>query len=79
MFEMPSAWFGLRGADSKTTTDRHGSHAKDIELVRRFREAALFEDLDWFLNSPAQAAEFTCECSTLLLRLTTWSAMAYLW
>ena len=34
------------GVDSKTKTDCHGSHAKDIELVRRFREAALFEDLD---------------------------------
>jgi phosphoribosylanthranilate isomerase len=34
------------GVDSKTKTDSHGSHAKDIELVRRFREAALFEDLD---------------------------------
>jgi len=34
------------GVDSKTKTDCRGSHAKDIELVRRFREAALFEDLD---------------------------------
>ena len=31
------------GVDSKTKTDRHGSHAKDIELVRRFRQAALFD------------------------------------
>jgi phosphoribosylanthranilate isomerase len=29
------------GVDSKTKTDRDGSHAKDIERVRRFREAAL--------------------------------------
>jgi phosphoribosylanthranilate isomerase len=34
------------GVDSKTKTDRHGSHAKDIELVRRFRQAAVFDDLD---------------------------------
>jgi phosphoribosylanthranilate isomerase len=29
------------GVDSKTKTDRDGSHAKDIERVRRFHEAAL--------------------------------------
>jgi phosphoribosylanthranilate isomerase len=29
------------GVDSKTRTDRDGSHAKDIDKVRRFREAAL--------------------------------------
>jgi len=29
------------GVDSKTKTDRDGSHAKDIDKVRRFREAAL--------------------------------------
>ena len=29
------------GVDSKTKTDRDGSHAKDVEKVRRFREAAL--------------------------------------
>jgi phosphoribosylanthranilate isomerase len=28
------------GVDSKTRTDRDGSHAKDIERVRRFHEAA---------------------------------------
>ena len=28
------------GVDSKTKTDRDGSHAKDIERVRRFHEAA---------------------------------------
>jgi len=26
--------------DSKTRTDREGSHAKDLERVRRFHEAA---------------------------------------
>lgn len=31
------------GVDSKTKTDCDGSHAKDIERVRRFREAALSE------------------------------------
>jgi phosphoribosylanthranilate isomerase len=31
------------GVDSKTRTDRDGSHAKDIERVRRFREAAISE------------------------------------
>jgi phosphoribosylanthranilate isomerase len=34
---------GPAGVDSKTRTDREGSHAKDIDLVRRFREAALSE------------------------------------
>ena len=29
------------GVDSKTKTDRDGSHAKDLARVRRFREAAL--------------------------------------
>ncbi len=29
------------GVDSKTKTDRDGSHAKDIDKVRRFRDAAL--------------------------------------
>ena len=29
------------GVDSKTRTDRDGSHAKDIDKVRRFREATL--------------------------------------
>lgn len=29
------------GVDSKTKTDREGSHAKDLDRVRRFREAAL--------------------------------------
>lgn len=29
------------GVDSKTRTDRAGSHAKDLDLVRRFRAAAL--------------------------------------
>jgi phosphoribosylanthranilate isomerase len=29
------------GVDSKTRTDRDGSHAKDVDKVRRFREAAL--------------------------------------
>jgi len=29
------------GVDSKTKTDRDGSHAKDLERVRRFREAAV--------------------------------------
>lgn len=29
------------GVDSKTMTDREGSHAKDVDKVRRFREAAL--------------------------------------
>jgi phosphoribosylanthranilate isomerase len=29
------------GVDSKTKTDQGGSHAKDLERVRRFREAAL--------------------------------------
>jgi phosphoribosylanthranilate isomerase len=29
------------GVDSKTRTDRDGSHAKDLDKVRRFREAAL--------------------------------------
>ena len=29
------------GVDSKTRTDREGSHAKDVDKVRRFREAAL--------------------------------------
>jgi phosphoribosylanthranilate isomerase len=28
------------GVDSKTKTDREGSHTKDLELVRRFHEAA---------------------------------------
>lgn len=28
------------GVDSKTRTDRDGSHAKDLERVRRFHEAA---------------------------------------
>jgi phosphoribosylanthranilate isomerase len=28
------------GVDSKTKTDREGSHAKDLDRVRRFREAA---------------------------------------
>jgi phosphoribosylanthranilate isomerase len=28
------------GVDSKTKTDRNGSHAKDLERVRRFHEAA---------------------------------------
>jgi len=28
------------GVDSKTKTDQHGSHAKDIERVRRFYQAA---------------------------------------
>jgi phosphoribosylanthranilate isomerase len=28
------------GVDSKTKTDRRGSHAKDLELVRRFHEVA---------------------------------------
>jgi phosphoribosylanthranilate isomerase len=28
------------GVDSKTKTDRDGSHAKDIERVRRFHETA---------------------------------------
>jgi phosphoribosylanthranilate isomerase len=28
------------GVDSKTRTDRAGSHAKDLERVRRFHEAA---------------------------------------
>jgi phosphoribosylanthranilate isomerase len=28
------------GVDSKTRTDREGSHAKDLERVRRFHEAA---------------------------------------
>jgi phosphoribosylanthranilate isomerase len=28
------------GVDSKTKTDREGSHAKDLERVRRFHEAA---------------------------------------
>jgi phosphoribosylanthranilate isomerase len=32
---------GPAGVDSKTKTDRDGSHAKDIDKVRRFREAAL--------------------------------------
>jgi phosphoribosylanthranilate isomerase len=32
------------GVDSKTRTDRDGSHAKDIERVRRFREAAISEE-----------------------------------
>lgn len=31
------------GVDSKTKTDRDGSHAKDIDRVRRFQEAALSE------------------------------------
>lgn len=29
------------GVDSKTRTDRDGSHAKDLDRVRRFRQAAL--------------------------------------
>jgi phosphoribosylanthranilate isomerase len=29
------------GVDSKTRTDRDGSHAKDVDKVRRFREVAL--------------------------------------
>jgi phosphoribosylanthranilate isomerase len=35
---------GPAGVDSKTKTDRDGSHAKDIGKVRRFREAALLEN-----------------------------------
>jgi phosphoribosylanthranilate isomerase len=31
---------GPAGVDSKTRTDRDGSHAKDLDRVRRFREAA---------------------------------------
>jgi phosphoribosylanthranilate isomerase len=31
---------GPAGVDSKTKTDREGSHAKDLERVRRFHEAA---------------------------------------
>ena len=33
------------GVDSKTKTDRDGSHTKDIERVRRFHEAARAADL----------------------------------
>jgi phosphoribosylanthranilate isomerase len=33
------------GVDSKTRTDRDGSHAKDIERVRRFHEAARGVDM----------------------------------
>jgi phosphoribosylanthranilate isomerase len=32
------------GVDSKTKTDRSGSHAKDLELVRRFHDAARVAD-----------------------------------
>src|SRR5438034_745574 len=32
------------GVDSKTRTDRDGSHAKDIERVRRFHEAVRAAD-----------------------------------
>jgi phosphoribosylanthranilate isomerase len=32
---------GPAGVDSKTKTDRNGSHAKDLERVRRFREAVV--------------------------------------
>jgi phosphoribosylanthranilate isomerase len=31
---------GPAGVDSKSKTDREGSHAKDLERVRRFHEAA---------------------------------------
>jgi phosphoribosylanthranilate isomerase len=31
---------GPQGVDSKTNTDRSGSHAKDLERVRRFHESA---------------------------------------
>ena len=31
---------GPTGVDSKTRTDQHASHAKDLERVRRFHEAA---------------------------------------
>jgi phosphoribosylanthranilate isomerase len=34
-------WVRPAGVDSKTKTDRDGSHAKDFGRVRRFREAAL--------------------------------------
>jgi phosphoribosylanthranilate isomerase len=35
---------GSAGVDSKTKTDRAGSHAKDIDKVRRFHEAARAAD-----------------------------------
>jgi len=34
------------GVDSKTKTDRQGSHAKDIERVRRFHELAIATNRD---------------------------------
>src|SRR5262245_8034145 len=42
------------GVDSKTKTDREGSHSKDIDRVRRFHEAAIaiVRDLDGASSSP---------------------------
>ena len=35
-----SVRFDPPGCDSKTKTDRDGSHQKDLDRVRRFQEAA---------------------------------------